>query len=61
MEAALRCIFRTEPHKARAGGTANTGCTEYRTIFAVATTLFIMTFAMTLLAHFVVRRYRGVY
>ena len=37
------------------------GSTEYRTIFAVATTLFIMTFAMTLLAHFVVRRYRGVY
>lgn len=37
------------------------GSIEYRTIFAVAMTLFLMTFAMTLLANFVVRRYRGVY
>ena len=37
------------------------GSTEYRTIFAVATTLFVMTFAMTLLAHYVVRRFRAVY
>ena len=37
------------------------GSTEYRTLFAVAMVLFIMTFAMTLLAHFVVRRFRGVY
>ena len=37
------------------------GSTEYRTIFAVAMTLFIITFAMTLLAHYVVRRYRAVY
>ncbi len=37
------------------------GSTEYQTIFAVAMTLFIMTFGMTVLAHYVVRRYRGVY
>ena len=37
------------------------GSIEYRTIFAVAMTLFLMTFAMTLLANLVVRRYRGVY
>ena len=37
------------------------GSTEYRTIFAVAMSLFVMTFAMTLLAHYVVRRFRGVY
>ena len=37
------------------------GTTEYRTIFAVAMTLFLMTFAMTLLANQVVRRYRGAY
>ena len=35
--------------------------TEYRTIFAVAMTLFVMTFAMTILANYVVRRFRGVY
>ena len=37
------------------------GSIEYRTIFAVAMTLFLMTFVMTLLAHYVVRRYREVY
>ena len=37
------------------------GSTEYRTIFAVAMTLFVMTFGMTLLAHYVVRRFRAVY
>ena len=37
------------------------GSIEYRTIFAVAMTLFVLTFAMTLLAHHVVRRYRWVY
>ena len=37
------------------------GSTEYRTIFAVAMSLFIMTFVMTLLAHYVVRRFRTVY
>ena len=37
------------------------GTIEYRTIFAVGMTLFLMTFAMTILAHYVVRRYRTVY
>ena len=37
------------------------GTTEYRTIFAVAMALFVITFIMTLLAHYVVRRYRGAY
>lgn len=37
------------------------GTIEYRTIFAVAMTLFVMTFAMNLLAHYVVRRFRGAY
>ena len=37
------------------------GSTEYRTIFAVGMTLFVMTFAMTLLAHYVVRRFRTAY
>ena len=37
------------------------GTIEYRTIFAVGITLFVMTFFMTLLAHYVVRRFRGVY
>ena len=37
------------------------GSTEYRTIFAVAMALFIMTFAMTLLGDLIVRRYRGAY
>ncbi len=37
------------------------GSTEYRTLFAVAMALFLMTFVMVLLANYVVRRYRGVY
>ena len=37
------------------------GTTEYRTIFAVAATLFLITFVMTFIAHYVVRRYRGAY
>ena len=37
------------------------GTIEYSTIFAVATTLFLMTFAMTLLARYVVHRFRMVY
>ena len=37
------------------------GSLEFRTLFAVAMVLFIITFSMTLLAHYVVRRYRGVY
>ena len=34
---------------------------EYRTIFAVAMTLFVITFFMTALSHYVVRRFRAVY
>ena len=37
------------------------GSVEYQTLFAVAMTLFLITFVMTLLAHYVVRRYRAVY
>ena len=37
------------------------GSIEYSTIFAVAMALFVMTFGMTVLAHYVVRRYRAVY
>ena len=37
------------------------GSIEYRSIFAVGMTLFVITFGMTLLAHFVVRRYRTAY
>ena len=42
-------------------GDAPQGSTEYRTIFAVGMSLFVMTFMMTLLAHYVVRRFRAVY
>lgn len=34
---------------------------EFRTIFAVGTLLFLMTFAMNVLSHWFVRRYREVY
>ena len=37
------------------------GSTEFRTIFAVAMTLFLITLVMTLLARYVVSRWRGVY
>ena len=37
------------------------GSIEYQTIFAVGMTLFVITFGMTVLAHYVVRRYRAVY
>ena len=37
------------------------GSTEYRTIFAVAMGLFIMTFTMNFLAQYVVRRFRETY
>ena len=42
-------------------GDVPTGSTEYKTIFAVALTLFVMTFAMNMLAIRLVRRYREVY
>ena len=37
------------------------GTIEYQTIFAVAMTLFLMTLTMTMLANYLVRRYRDVY
>ncbi len=42
-------------------GEAVHGSLEFRTIFAVGTLLFMMTFAMNLLGHFVVRRWREHY
>ena len=37
------------------------GSIEYRTLFAVGMTLFLITFAMNLLGQWVLRRYREVY
>ena len=37
------------------------GSLSYLTIFAVGTTLFVMTFAMNVVSHWVVRRFREVY
>jgi phosphate transport system permease protein len=42
-------------------GDQPTGSTGYKTIFAVGTTLFVMTFVMNLLSIGLVRRYREVY
>jgi phosphate transport system permease protein len=42
-------------------GDVPTGSTEYKTIFAVGTTLFIATFLMNLLSIRLVRKYREVY
>jgi phosphate transport system permease protein len=42
-------------------GDVPTGSTEYKTIFAVGATLFVMTFAMNLFAIRLVRRFREVY
>jgi phosphate transport system permease protein len=42
-------------------GDVPTGSTEYKTIFAVGLTLFVLTFAMNVLAIRLVRRYREVY
>jgi phosphate transport system permease protein len=42
-------------------GDQPTGSTGYKTIFAVGTTLFVMTFVMNLLSIRLVRRYREVY
>jgi phosphate transport system permease protein len=42
-------------------GDQPTGSTGYKTIFAVGTTLFVMTFLMNLLSIRLVRRYREVY
>ena len=37
------------------------GSLEYKTIFAVGMVLFLMTLAMNVLGHFLVRRFREVY
>ncbi len=42
-------------------GDTPAGTIEYRTIFAVAMTLFLMTFAMNIVARSVLRRFRQVY
>ena len=42
-------------------GDTPTGSLAYQTIFAVGTTLFVMTFALNVLSHWFVRRYREVY
>ncbi|HZB35567.1 MAG TPA: phosphate ABC transporter permease subunit PstC [Gaiellaceae bacterium] len=42
-------------------GDVPTGSTEYKTIFAVGATLFVMTFVMNLIAIRLVRRFREVY
>ena len=42
-------------------GDVPTGSIEYKTIFAVGLTLFVMTLAMNLVAIRLVRRYREVY
>lgn len=44
-----------------AGGDVATGSIEYKTIFAVGLTLFVMTLAMNLVAIRLVRRYRQAY
>jgi len=42
-------------------GDTPAGSLEYRTLFAVGTTLFLMTFAMNLVSYWFVRRFREVY
>jgi phosphate transport system permease protein len=42
-------------------GDTPTGSIEYQTIFAVGTTLFLMTFALNVVSHWFVRRFREVY
>ena len=42
-------------------GDVPTGSIEYKTIFAVALTLFVMTFIMNLIAIRLVRRFREIY
>jgi phosphate transport system permease protein len=46
---------------ATGAGDVPTGSTEYKTIFAVGLTLFVMTFAMNIVSIRLVRRYREVY
>jgi phosphate transport system permease protein len=42
-------------------GDAPTGSIEYQTLFAVGTTLFVMTFALNIFSNWFVRRFREVY
>lgn len=42
-------------------GDTPTGSIEYQTIFAVGTTLFLITFALNIFSHWFVRRFREVY
>jgi phosphate transport system permease protein len=42
-------------------GDAPFGTLEYQTIFAVGTTLFVMTLALNLVSHALVRRFRQRY
>ena len=42
-------------------GDVPTGSIEYKTIFAVGLTLFVLTFAMNIVSIQLVRRYREVY
>jgi len=46
---------------ATANGDVPTGSIEYKTIFAVGLTLFVLTLAMNLIAIRLVRKYREVY
>jgi phosphate transport system permease protein len=42
-------------------GDTPTGSLEFRTIFAVGMALFLMTLALNVVSHWVVRRFREVY
>ena len=42
-------------------GDTPAGTIAYRTIFAVAALLFAITFAMNIIAQFILRRFRGEY
>ena len=46
---------------ATGAGDIPTGSLEYKTIFAVGATLFLMTFVMNIVAIRLVRKYREVY
>ncbi|MCD6030499.1 MAG: pstC [Thermomicrobiales bacterium] len=42
-------------------GDTPTGSLEYQTIFAVGSTLFVITFLLNIFSHWFVRRFREVY
>ena len=48
-------------YSATANGDVPTGSIEYKTIFAVGLTLFVMTFVLNMVAIRMVRKYREVY